>query len=416
MVCCASSGILKHYHLYYIRKAKIVKINAIKHLILFCGSIKCKKKNLKRDIINKNFYNCVTKKTDRTMGFIDQIGEIISNLFGFVKPIYLIVYLVLVAGAVALAFTKKISNNLASTIAILPLGIYLLLFMVMGVKIPIDEQAEIDAIEKRIISKLTLIRDIQEEMFKQKSMYARTPEALIDFFKNGKIPITEKKEKDLGNDSVLVTIDTLQIVSAKELMASNIKAAKSKAKSQRNIDHLNRMMGFVNDIDNIAIVPSNGDQRNKFDWFADTIRKGGVLVHVFEIKDVSPVNPKRGGIFDPAKRELISTRMKKLNEKKKTLDDNVRFVESKRKPILKSSRDIRKKMKALEEEGKTNGTQYEALVAKFQPFKEELAPWDAKLSNYKTILKDVEDKLTILKEKPLKVGARDEPSTAGNWQ
>ena len=350
------------------------------------------------------------------MGFLDQIGEIISNLFGFVKPIYLIIYLVLVAGAVALAFTKKISNNLASTIAILPLGIYLLVFMVMGVKIPIDEQTEIDAIERKVIAKLTLIRSIQDEMFKQKGSYARSSGALVDFFKNGKIPIIEKKEKDLGNDSVLVTIDTLQILSTKEWMTNNIKTAKDKAQTQQTIDHLNRMLGFANDIDNIAVIPTNGNKRNNFLWFADTIRKGGVLVHVFEIKDVAPVNPKRGGVFDPAKREVVSVRVDRLNEKKKTLDDNIRLIESKRKPILKESKDIRKKMKALEDDKKTNGVEYKDLVAKFQPFEDRLAPWNDKLTNYKTILKDVKDKLTILDEKPLKVGSRDEPSTAGNWQ
>lgn len=350
------------------------------------------------------------------MSFLDQIGEIFSNLFGFVKPVYLIIYLVIVGAVVALAFTKKISNSLASTIAILPIGVYLLAFMIMGVKIPIDQQAEIDAVEKRIIAKLTLIRDVQEEMFKQKGAYARKPEALIEFFNNGRVPIIEKKEKDLGNDSVVVTIDTLQIIPAKELILNNIKATKAKAKSQIEIDHLDRLIRYANDFQNIVVIPSNGGKANNFEWFADTIRKGGVLVHVFEIKDVAPINPKRGGIFDPAKRKTIAERMERLDKKRKTLLDNISFVEAKRKPILKESRDIRKKMRTLEEDKKTGTAEYKAVLAEYQPFKEKLAPWDSKLSDYKTILKEVSDKLTILKEKPLKVGSRDEPSTAGNWQ
>ena len=154
------------------------------------------------------------------MGFVNQIGEIFSNLFGFVQPLYLIIYLLLVGGAIALAFTKKISRSLAYTIAILPIGIFLLSFMVKGVKKPIDEKTEIETVERKVISKLTLIRDVQEEIFKNKGAYARTPEELIEFFNNGKIPILEKKEKIFvvgGKDSVLTTIDTLDILNTKDV-------------------------------------------------------------------------------------------------------------------------------------------------------------------------------------------------------
>jgi len=350
------------------------------------------------------------------MSFIDQIGEIFSNLFGFIKPLYLIIYLLLVGAVVALAFTKKVSKSLAYTVAILPVGVFLLSFMVVGVKKPIDEQAEIDGVEKKIISKLTLIRDVQEEMFKQKGMYARTPEALVDFFNNGKVPIVEKKEKDYGQDSVVVTIDTLEILDAKAVIINKIKAAQNAAKTQIELDHLGRVMKFANDFANIAYIPSNGGKQQKFEWFADTIRKGGVKVHVFEIKDAAPINPKRGGSIDPKTRKTVKEQMDRLTKKKDTLNDNIRFVEAKRKPILKESRDIRKKMKELEDEKKTNSAEYTALINEYKPFKDKLTPWDDKLSRYKTILKDVEDKITMLKEKPLKVGARDEPSTAGNWQ
>lgn len=350
------------------------------------------------------------------MGFVNQIGEIFSNLFGFVQPLYLIIYVLLVGGAVALAFTKKISRSLAYTIAILPIGIFLLSFMVIGVKKPIDEQAEIDAVEKKIISKLTLIRDVQEEMFKQKNMYARSAEDLINFYNNGKVPIVEKKEKDYGQDSVVVRIDTLEILDAKDVIMNNIKEAQGSAKTQIELDHLNRMMAYAKDFNNIAVIPSNGGKPLKFEWFADTIRKGGVLVHVFEIKDVAPINPKRGGEIDPKTRKTIKDKIERLTKKKDTLNDNIRFVEAQRKPILKKSKDIRKKKRELEESKKTNSAEYTAILKEYEPFKKELAPWDDKLSNYKSILKEVEDKLTILKEKPLKVGARDEPSTAGNWQ
>lgn len=351
------------------------------------------------------------------MSFVNQISEIISNLFGFVQPVYLIIYLVVVGAAIALAVTKKISSNLASTVAVLPLGVYLVVFMVMGVKVPIDQQAEIDAVEKKIIAKLTLIRDIQEEIAKQKGMYAAKPEDLIDFFKNGKIPIVEKKEKDLGNDSVVVKIDTLQILSTKEKVLNRLKEDKAKAKTQIQISHIDRMIKYANDIDNIAVIPSNGGKSLNFEWFADTIRKGGVLVPVFEIKDAAPINPKRGGIFDPAKRTTIKAKIEELEKKKKTLTDNMLYVKNERKKILDDdAKALRKRMRALEEGGKKTSPEYKELVDKFAKYQTKLTPWDNKMTDYQTILKDVEDKLTILKEKPLKVGSKDEPSTAGNWQ
>ncbi|EAY26175.1 hypothetical protein [Microscilla marina] len=351
------------------------------------------------------------------MGFFNQISEIISNLFGFVQPVYLIVYLVVVGAVIALAVTKKISYNLASTVAVLPLGVYLLVFMVMGVKVPIDQQTEIDNVEKKIIAKLTLIRDIQEELAKQKGMYAGKSEELINFFKNGKIPIVEKKEKDLGNDSVIVKIDTLQIISTKERILNRLKEDKAKAKTQIQISHIDRMIKFANDIENIAVIPSNGGKQLKFEWFADTIRKGGVLVPVFEVKDAAPINPKRGGEFDPAKRVPIKDRIEALEQKKKTLVDNMLYVKNERKKILDDdAKAIRKRMRALEEADKKSSAEYQELVEKFKKYQTRLAPWDEKMTDYQTIMKDVEDKLTILKEKPLKVGSKDEPSTAGNWQ
>lgn len=351
------------------------------------------------------------------MSLIDQISGILSNLFGFVQPLYIIIYAVLVGVAIALAFTKKVPKSLAYTIAILPVGIFLLSFMVVGVKKPIDEQAEIDAIEKKVISKLTLIRDVQEEMFKQKGMYARTPEALIEFFNNGKVPIVEKKEKDYGKDSVVVTVDTLDILDAKDVIMNKIKDAQNAAKTQIELDHLSRVLGYAKDFANIAYIPSNSKEPLKFEWFADTIIKSGVKVHVIEIKDVAPVNPKRGGTIDPMTRKTVAEQLARLNKKKNdTLLGNIKIVEDKRRPFLKDSRAIRNKMKKLEEEKQEKSAEYIALVKEFAPFKKELDPLETRLKRYKGILKEIEDKITVLKEKPLRIGSRVDPTTSGNWQ
>jgi hypothetical protein len=47
---------------------------------------------------------------------------------------------------------------------------------------------------------------------------------------------------------------------------------------------------MTTDISRLAYIPGT---EKKFDIFADKINRSGVWIDVFEVKDVSPVNPER---------------------------------------------------------------------------------------------------------------------------
>lgn len=233
------------------------------------------------------------------------------------------------------------------SIVFLLVAAYLGYYLVNSVKSVIDEEAYITKTETTIIEKLKLIRDAEVAYQLVHGKYTSDWDSLISFLDSGTIYITERREeiipKEYGTEEIIVHVDTVGNMSAKEfvftelylLLASDTGVIQSmnfkvgdditknyqlyalqtpqklfKVRSQYEGAVTKLYVGTnakVNKGDNIAEMvrhkyPMSTDLSRlayipgtdkKFDIFADEINRSGVWIDVFEVKDVSPVNPDR---------------------------------------------------------------------------------------------------------------------------
>jgi hypothetical protein len=233
------------------------------------------------------------------------------------------------------------------SIVFLVVAAYLGYYLVDSVKSVIDEEAYITRTETNIIEKLKLIRDTEVAYQLLHGKYTSDWDSLISFLDSGTIYITERREeiipKEYGTEEIIVHIDTVGNMSAKEfvftelylLLASdtgviqtmNFKVGDNITKnyqlytlqtSERLFKVRSQYEGVVTKIDvrigsrvnkgdniaemvrhkypmtmDLSRLPYIPGSEKKFDIFADKINRSGVWIDVFEVKDVSPVNPER---------------------------------------------------------------------------------------------------------------------------
>lgn len=240
-------------------------------------------------------------------------------------------------------------------LASLALGYYL----VVSVKTEIETKEMITERERAVIEHLKFIREAESVYLEVNGNYTSDWDKLINFIKNGRYPIIQRKERvvtlSYGADSSIITFDTLGIISAKERIfkaTHNINAAndglfvqymvntgadvkqgnKAYVLNQNNklVTHKFRKGGVVVrqeskaegqqvskgdllmtleetkfdpnfNIDRIAYVPGYDDV--KFEIYAAEVDKSGALVDVIEV-----YNPKP---FDPTRRDDADAKNKK---------------------------------------------------------------------------------------------------------
>lgn len=251
--------------------------------------------------------------------------------------------------------TKIISIVLL--LASLALGYYL----VNSVKSEIDEKQLIAEREAAVIEKLKLIREAEIVYQEVHGNYTSDWDKLIDFVKNGRYPIIQRKERvvtlSYGADSSIVTFDTLGIISAKERIfkaSHNVNAANNGIferflvktgdkvsqgagayvlnQNDKDVTHKFRSDGTVvkqenifegqpvnkgdllmtleevkfdpsTDIDRLAYVP--GYQDVKFEIYAAEVDKSGLLVDVIEVYNPKPFDPTRSEDSDIKNRKPL---------------------------------------------------------------------------------------------------------------
>ncbi|MEM7108087.1 MAG: hypothetical protein AAF519_07660 [Bacteroidota bacterium] len=239
--------------------------------------------------------------------------------------------------------TKIVS--IAFLIGSIGLGYYL----VSSVKATIDERALIAEREEAVIEKLMLIREAQIVYQEVNGTYTSDWDKLIDFVENGEYPIIQKKERvvtlSYGADSSIITIDTLEIVPARERIfreSYNVNSANNGIfrnfrlavgeyatqgsgaytlnQNGKNVTHKFKNSGVVTniqdifegsqvmkgdllmtivankfdpntDITRLAYVPGYDDV--KFEIYAAEVDKSGSLVDVIEVKNPRPFDPTR---------------------------------------------------------------------------------------------------------------------------
>ena len=235
------------------------------------------------------------------------------------------------------------------SIVLLVLSLALVYYLINSVKSTIDEKNMIADREAAVIEKLKFIREAEIAYLEVKGEYTNNWDSLINFVQNGVYYITERKETIIplsyGADSVLVTIDTIGTVPAKEvilkknhatqaaddgvfmgfLVSKGERAVKGmKAYTLRTVDrtfdHPFLENGLIEnlediqvgdrvekgqnlityweykfnpniDVQNLAYVPGHDDV--KFEIFADKVDKSGLLVSVVEVRNPVPFDPTR---------------------------------------------------------------------------------------------------------------------------
>ncbi len=258
------------------------------------------------------------------------------------------------------------SNILNTVLSIVFLVIALILagFLYQGVRGPIQQKQEIAAIEKAIIEKLKLIRELEIAYQSQNGKYAGRWEELVSFAQSGDILNIQKIEKAVledgdGQEKIEIVYDTLGTIPVRDsILPENYDASR------------------------LPYIP--GTDGKKFTLYASEINNGGVDINVFEVRDEYPVNPARGGELKENGEPYSVTRL-------------ITYFQDKLKTKREEAVEIQKKIRDA------------ASEADKEKFQEELDDLSKFINLY-------EKRIEQLQTKPLKVGSRDEATTAGNWE
>ncbi|MCY4419569.1 MAG: hypothetical protein OXB93_06970 [Cytophagales bacterium] len=146
-------------------------------------------------------------------------------------------------------------------------------WFVQGIKVEVDKQRNIRAVEKRVIERLRMVRDAQIAYQSHFGLYTGSWESLIRFIRTDSLYITERHEEiitlDYGADSVQVVIDTVGRVSVMDSVFSQ----------------------YGNfDFEQLKYAPETGAP---FELWVGRLEKGGFGVDAIEVKDTKPFNPDR---------------------------------------------------------------------------------------------------------------------------
>ncbi len=235
------------------------------------------------------------------------------------------------------------------TVVLLSISLFLGYYLYNGVQKVIDDRAIIESTEAAIIERLRLIREAESVFQEQNGKYTASWDTLVSFIENGRVPIVQRREeikqKAYGGEEVIVRVDTLGFVSAKErifkktysmsatdngtFMEYNIKVGDAVIKSQKaysikvgervneppfqekgtietltdvkNGEAIMKGTTLITFSDYIFNKNTNlgtlgevpGKEGLKFDIFVKKIDRSGLMVDVIEVKDPRPINPAR---------------------------------------------------------------------------------------------------------------------------
>ena len=106
------------------------------------------------------------------------------------------------------------------TVVLLLASLTLGYFLYSGIQKVIDERVRIETTEAAIIEKLKLIREAEIVFQEQFGRYTSNFDSLALFIQTGRVPILQRREeikqKAYGGEEVVIHVDTLGYLSAKE--------------------------------------------------------------------------------------------------------------------------------------------------------------------------------------------------------
>ena len=240
-----------------------------------------------------------------------------------------------------------VTKVLTGFLLVLSVGMFVYLYG--SVEEVIEKREAIKRQELTTTNRLKLIREAEIVFLAVNGRYTANWDSLADFINNGRVPIIERREeiiqKAYGGEDVIVHIDTLGFVSAKErifkknytvnasddgtLVEYKVKVGDQVIKNQKAfslrvpgrpvpidqpimengkietltanpgdvvtkgqilINYWENVFDLSTDISKIGYKPNTDI---KFDIFVGKVDKAGVLVQVIEVRDPSPENPLR---------------------------------------------------------------------------------------------------------------------------
>jgi hypothetical protein len=237
------------------------------------------------------------------------------------------------------------------TVVLFVVSLVLGYFLYSGIQTVVDDRAMIETTEAAVIEKLRLIREAETVYQDQVGRYTSNWDSLARFIETGKVPILQRREeikqKAYGGEEVIVHIDTLGFISAKErifkksytmnavesgtFVAYKVKQGDRVVKNQKSytlkpsdgsepkeppfiengiIDSLAKVQkgesvikgkgliyysNFIYnpniDLTKLGEVPGNPGLM--FNIVTKRIDRNGLMVDVIEVKDPKPINPAR---------------------------------------------------------------------------------------------------------------------------
>ena len=234
-------------------------------------------------------------------------------------------------------------------------------YLIYSISDTISSKEFIAEREQEVIKRLELIREAEIAYQEVHGNYTSNWDSLIHFIKNGRVPIVQRSETIItlayGADSVIVNVDTIGFISARERIfketfnadaadngifrgfhvregeevTQNSKAYTLESRGRR-VDHRFKNNGMVTsladispgdsvtagetlitywryrfnpntNVDRIAYVPGLDDV--KFSIYADEIERGNIRVDVIEVKDPQPINPDRSEANEAINRQPL---------------------------------------------------------------------------------------------------------------
>jgi hypothetical protein len=157
------------------------------------------------------------------------------------------------------------------------------------VRKPIEEKRNIERTEEAIIKKLEVIRKLQQAYYAKYGCYATSWEKLLKFALEDSLYNISKREEDLGNDSVIVTYDTLSVMAVRDSLLKGMSKEEIARLPLRPT--IQEVTGYVPDEETAAT--NQAAKADSFFLYVGQTDNFGNIICLIYVADPNPENPTR---------------------------------------------------------------------------------------------------------------------------
>lgn len=173
--------------------------------------------------------------------------------------------------------------------SVLFLAAFFLAFQIYDtVRKPIEEKRNIELTEKAIIQRLETIRELQQAYYAKYGCYATSWEKLLKFALEDSLYNISKHEEDLGNDSVIVTYDTLSVVAVRDSLLKGMSTEEIAQLPLR--PSIKDVVGVLDEAESEETQAAKADT---FELYVGQTENFGNTICLIYVADPNPENPQR---------------------------------------------------------------------------------------------------------------------------